>query len=164
MKETWVPIDRFPQYSISDHGKIRNDDTGRILVLSENQYGVVCVGLMRNGVQRHRSVAKLVAQTFIPSPARHFDTPINLDGDRHNNHVDNLVWRPRWFAVMYNRQFRRPYPNPIEAEILDPKTGEISKNSFDCATRYGLLEKDVVLSILNRTYVVPTFQEFQVLA
>jgi hypothetical protein len=43
---------------------------------------------------------------------------------------------------------------------MDLKTGEISENSFDCAQRYGLLEQDLVLSILNRTYVWPTYQEF----
>ena len=64
-----------------------------------------------------------------------FDTPINLDGDRHNNRVENLTWRPRWFAIKYNQQFRHPYENPIPARIMDLKTGEVSENSFQCAQR-----------------------------
>lgn len=163
MIETWKPIDFFPGYSVSDHGRIRTDKTGRILALNENQFGVLQVGLMRDGVQHHRSVPLLVAKAFILRENIPFDTPINLDGDRHNNRVDNLVWRPRWFAIKYNQQFRQPYENPIMSQIIDLNTREISENSFECARRYGLLEQDLVLSILNRTYVWPTYQEFGIL-
>jgi hypothetical protein len=118
---------------------------------------------MRDGIQFHRSVPLLVAKAFLDPESEPFDTPINLDGDRHNNRVENLVWRPRWFAIKYNRQFRYPYENPIHARIIDLKTRELSENSFECACRYGLLEQDLVLSILNRTYVWPTYQEFGIL-
>lgn len=152
-------------YSVSDHGQIRNDHRERILAQSENQFGVWCVGLMRDGKQHHRSVPKLVAQAFIPHPRGPFDTPINLDGDRSNNHVDNLVWRPRWFAVLYNRQFRTPYENPINFPIVErTEEGEIFyENSLHCAMCNGLLEKEVVLSILNGTVTWPTHQRFGVI-
>lgn len=160
MKEQWKHIKGFPGYSVSNTGLIRSDKFERNLSLYENQYGVLCVGLMKNGVQRHRSVPLLVMKAFNPHRRDAFDTPINLDGDRHNNHIDNLVWRPRWFAVKYNRQFREPFSYPINDMIEDLKTGEISANSFECAKRYGLLEEDLVLSILNRTLPWPTYQEF----
>lgn len=163
MVEQWAPIEHFEGYSVSDHGRVRTDKSGRILALNENQYGLLQVGLMRGGEQRHRSVPLLVAKAFLPQPAGPFDTPINLDGDRHNNHIENLAWRPRWFAIKYNQQFRRPYENPILAPVVDLETGEVSENSFDCATKNGFLERDLVLSILNRTYVFPTFQEFGLL-
>lgn len=162
MIEHWQRIEHFQEYSVSDHGRIRSDKTDRLLSLNLNQYGVLQVGLMRGGTQHHRSVPLLVAKAFVPEVGGPFDTPINMDGDRHNNHVDNLVWRPRWFAIRYNQQFRYPYENPILYPIVEFKTGEVSENSLECAKRYGLLEKDVVLSILNRTYVWPTYQEFGV--
>lgn len=160
MLEYWEPIEFFEDYSVSNFGRVRTDKSGRILALNENQFGLLQVGLMNDGVQFHRSVPLLVAKAFLPEVGGAFDTPINLDGDRHNNHVENLAWRPRWFAIRYNQQFRHPYENPIKAPVVDLKTGEVSKNSFDCAKRYGLLESDLVLSILNRTYVWPTYQEF----
>lgn len=159
-EEYWASIDLFPDYAVSDHGRVRSKRTDRILSLNPNQFGVIQVGLMRDGVQHHRSVPLLVAKAFLPYIPGPFDTPINLDGDRQNNHISNLVWRPRWFAIRYNRQFRYPYENHIDAPIIDLKTGLISENSFECSKRYGLLEKDLVLSILNRTYVWPTYQEF----
>lgn len=163
MKEKWSVIPTFPDYSVSNYGRIRSDRSERILSLNENQFGLVRVGLWQDGVQYHRSVPLLVAKAFLPSPKPPFDTPINLDGDRHNNHVDNLMWRPRWFAIKYNHQFHHPYEYSIDAPIVDLKTGEISDNSFDCAKRYGLLENDLVLAIANRTYVFPTYQLFGVL-
>jgi hypothetical protein len=162
MTELWKDILDFSEYSVSNFGRVRSNKSGRILSTSPNQFGVVQVGLMKNGVQYHRSVPLLVAKAFLPIHPGPFDTPINLDGDRLNNHVDNLVWRPRWFAIKYNRQFRFPYPERINRPIVDKKTGEVSSNSIECACRYGLLEEEIVLSILTRTYVWPTYQEFQI--
>lgn len=161
--ERWKPIVDFPGYSVSDQGRVRTDKSGRILRLSENQFGLLQVGMMRDGTQYHRSVPLLVAKAFLPELTGPFDTPINLDGDRHNNRVENLAWRPRWFAIKYNQQFRYPYPNPILAPVVDLKTRVVSENSTECAKTYGLLEQDLVLSILNRTYVWPTYQEFAIL-
>lgn len=171
MNELWEPIELFPDYEVSNWGRVRSrkwDESGKILSVSPNQYGVMQVGLMRDGVQHHRSVPLLVAKAFLPpfqkrkQSWRAFDTPINLDGDRRNNLVTNLAWRPRWYAVKYNRQFRYPYEHPIYQPIIDLETQEVTKNSFECAKRYGLLEEEVVMSILNRTYAWPTYQYFGV--
>lgn len=162
MTEQWKMIDLFPEYSVSNFGNVRSNKSSRILSISPNQYGVVQVGLMKNGVQYHRSVPLLVAKAFLPLKPGPFDTPINLDGDRLNNHVENLVWRPRWFAVKYNRQFRYPSDLHISRPIVDLKTGEISIDSMECAKRYGLLEEEVVLAVMNKSYVWPTYQEFRI--
>lgn len=160
--ERWATIEGFENYEVSDHGHIRRVDSDRILAQSVNQSGLYCIGLFRDGRQWHRSVPQLVARAFIKNNKPAFDTPINLDGNRGNNHVDNLMWRPLWFAVKYNQQFRNPYEYPIVYPIVDVKTGEMYRNSFDCAVRNGLLEKDVVLSITNNTVVWTTYQKFEV--
>jgi hypothetical protein len=160
MAERWIPIEHFLDYEVSDQGRIRSRLTDRVLSLNPNQFGVMQVGMMRDNEQRHRSVPLLVAKAFLPEPGGAFDTPINLDGDRTNNAVENLLWRPRWFAIKYNQQFRMQHPHRINKPIVDLKTGEVSENSLECAKKYGLLEDDLILSILNRTYVWPTYQEF----
>lgn len=161
MDEEWKVIKSFPRYSVSNHGDVRRDATGRIIQQNANQFGVAYVGLMRGRTQFTRSVALMVARAFVERPLA-FDTPINLDGDRFNNRVDNLVWRPRWFAVQYNRQFREPYPYPIVEPLRDIATGFEYANSFEAAVTFGLLEKDIVLSILNNTYAWPTYHFFEV--
>jgi hypothetical protein len=160
MTEHWKEIPAFPGYSISDYGRVRAEKSGRILRQFQNNFEVCCIGMMQDGEQKHRSVALLVASAFIPRPSEPFDTPINLNGLRIDNNVDNLVWRPRWFAIKYNRQFKYPYENPIVAPVENVETGEVFENSWDCSKQHGLLEEDLVLSILNRTFVWPTYQQF----
>lgn len=162
MKENWRKIRSFPGYSVSDWGRIRSDRFDRILALNPNQSGLVYVGMVRDGIQYHRSVPLLVAKAFMPHHSRPFDTPINLDGDRSNNHVFNLEWRPRWFALEYHRQFVFPCQDSIDAPLIDLYTEEICDNSLECAMRYGLLEQDLVEAVFNGTTVWPTHQQFDI--
>lgn len=158
----WKTIPDFPIYSVSDFGLVRNDVTGRIMRSKVNQFGIPYVGLMKDGVQYQRSVPRLVALMFIPQDLDTFDTPISLNGDRFNCAVENLMWRPRWFAIQYHQQFKNPYQNHIGRPLRAIDDEEVFRNSFDVSVRYGLLERDVVLSILNKTYVWPTYQVFEI--
>lgn len=159
----WRPIEGFPGYSVNHLGQVRNDAyvDGRVLGVRINQYGVPYVGMMRNGRQYIRSLPRLVATAFIPQPRAAFDTPINLDGDRTNCSVDNLMWRPRWYAINYARQFEEGrYDNPIDVPVREAETDEEFPNSLAAACNYGLLEREVVLSIIDNTLTWPTYQKF----
>jgi hypothetical protein len=159
--EEWVPVQGFPGYSVNPLGQVRKDSTGRVLHIRINQYGVPYVGLMREWRQCIRSLPRLVATAFLPSPNAIFDTPINLDGDRTNCSVDNLMWRPRWYAIYYANQFKERYAHPINTPIRAVETEEVFEDSLHAACRYGLLEREVVLSILNKTPAWPTYQMFE---
>lgn len=158
--EEWKPVREFPEYSVSSEGRIRNDRTGRILALTMNQLGIVQVGFTQRGKYYKRAVAPLVAHAFIPRPMGPFDTPINLDGDRTNNFVENLMWRPRWFAVKYHKQFKKSNMRPTGYPVIDTKTGEIYTTEFDACVHNGLLLDDLHHAISNRTFVWPTYQIF----
>jgi hypothetical protein len=160
--EEWVAVEGFPGYSVNRRGQVRKDSTGRVLHVRLNQFGVPYVGLMRDG-QRHqsvRSLPRLVAKAFIPQTHDAFDIPINLNGDRTDCRVENLMWRPRWYAVYYNNQFADRYDNPINAPIRDADSDDEYPNSLAAACANGLLEREVVLSILNLTPAWPTYQFF----
>lgn len=158
---TWREIEEFPDYSVSDEGLVKHDRFNRILRLTQNQQHVVKVGLSLGNEQFTRSVALLVAKAFLPEPVNpNFNTPINLDGDRTNNRVENLMWRPRWFAIKYHQQFTRDSLG-YKVPIIEIHSGEKFKNSHEAATTFGLLEKDIALAIMNRTYTFPTYQEFR---
>lgn len=159
--ERWVPLLGYPGYSASDLGRIRNDLRSSILTPVKMRSEYVYVGLVKDGVQVKRAVGRLIAETFLPPPERQtFDTPIHLDGKLDNCKVENLVWRPRWFAVKHIIQFRRPlpyYPDPIR----EKKTGELFEDCWDAVIHYGLLYMDLVLSIDRKTYVFPTMQSYE---
>lgn len=161
-QEEWRTILQFPSYSVSSTGLVRNDESEKVMKLHVNQRGIVNVSFNKGGKQYKRSVAVLVATAFVTT-ARPltFDTPINLDGDRFNNHVENLVWRPRWHATEYFRQFRIPRQS-INHPIQEVKTEEEFESSWYAAIRYGLLDYDIVQAIANATYARPTFQRFRI--
>lgn len=163
MTERWLRIYDFPEYAISTLGRVRNENTDRILALTINQQGIMQVGLTRDYKQFKRSVALLVAKHFLPPPnPTSFDTPIHLDGDRANCEVENLVWRPRWFAIKYHQQFENG-ERGFEVPIEDVATGEKFETSWDAATKFGLIDKEILVATLNRTYVWPTYQRFRVI-
>lgn len=168
MREQWQELDEFPNYAVSDHGRIMNTHTDLLKRPSKNQQGILMVNLSHRNQQHIRSVAVLVATTFLNDVPRpdHFDTPIHLDGDKGNCRADNLAWRPRWFAVKYHQQF-----NPFERAnrygfrrpIINVETEEVFPTSWDAATKYGLLDFEILLATQNRTFVFPINQRFEVI-
>lgn len=163
MEELWIPIHGFPGYSISDWGRVVNDKTGRIMSQTRNQQGFLKVGLMQGGRQQTVTVAYLVADNFMPDRPRHFDTIIHLDGNREHTFAGNLLWRPRHIAVRYHAQFYEDNPKyRIHAPIENIETGARFENSWDAATAYGLLEKDIALDLINMRGVRPTGQLFRI--
>ena len=160
--ERWLPIDEFPGYSVSDKGRVRNDLTERVMKPQTNQGGVVMIGLIgEDGKQYKRSIAKIVAERFLPhNTNEYFDTPMHLDNDRSNNSVENLVWRPRWYAQKYRQQFeayRRPY---VDERIKEVGTRRRYENSWVAAVTNGLREYEVAKSIDEGTPAWPTLQIF----
>lgn len=163
MLTLWRPIEGFPGYSVSNTGRVSNDETGRLMAMLVNQSGVVNVGLTKNRTQYKRAVALLVAKAFLPKPPIEiFDCPINLDGDRYNNYADNLAWRPRWFATKYFQQFQYDHFD-VHFPVEEMDVGEKFESPWEAAIRFGLLQVDVMMSALNEIRVWPTMQRFRLL-
>jgi hypothetical protein len=158
--EGWIPLRDYPGYSGNGLGQIRNDKRDRILSNVVSQSGHVYVGLIYNGVQVKRSVAKLITEAFLPTPKqRHFTTPIHLNGELSDCHVSNLLLRPRWFAMRFTQQFKRPQPE--HAPVRNKLTGMVYQDCWPLVMGFGLLYLDIVLSATNMTYVFPTMQMFE---
>lgn len=155
----FVPIEHFSDYYVNEQGIIVNSITGREMVLSPTEHGDLTVGLMRNGVQYRRSVKGIVARTFVEGETELFDTPILLDGNKENLNVNNIVWRPRWFAHLYSRQFSEPYPDwYYDGPII---CGNMKyDNILEASTYHGILCKDIFTSLGRKDPVFPTGQIF----
>lgn len=161
--EQWSPVQDFPNYSVSNLGRLRREHTGRIIPPQVNQRGALYVPMWRDGQQYQRALGLLIARAFVPPLNKEFDHIIQLDGDRTNCQAENLMWRPRWFAIQYNRQWREHHPYRITDPIVDLATELVYDGTGGVAITFGLLEKDILLSILNRTYAWPTYQQFGLL-
>ena len=114
--EVWKEIHGYNErYEVSNYGRVRSNDMiingrlqnchhkkGRILKPHTDKEGykgvVLCVNQKRKTFRLHR----LVAAAFIPNPDNLPEID-HIDGDRANNHADNL----RWVTVKENQN------NPI---------------------------------------------------
>lgn len=153
-EEIFADIPEFPLYMVSNYGTVVHYSS-RIMTHSPTQYGDLTVGMMKDGRQYRRSVKVLVARAFVPGESRMFDTPILLDGDHLNLHHSNIVWRPRWFAVVYYQQFKSPPANADVGPIMNMHTEEIYDNVCEAAMATGSLIRDIRSSLLNQTRVFP---------
>lgn len=153
--ELWKPIEDFPNYEVSNEGRVKNVKLDRIMARHINRTGTVYVRLTNNHRPSTRGVSLLVAHAFVPSRyPKWFDTPINLDGDRNNNAAVNLMWRPRWFAIQYHKQFDRE-TYKFKGNIVLTDTKEIFHTLREPAVKYGLLEKQILVDITNQEGVFP---------
>jgi hypothetical protein len=161
MREQWRMIEDFPSYSISNFGEVAKwDNEQHPLRQSPNTYGLPRVGLFQDRQQFTKLVARLVAEAFIQRDREYFDTPINLDGDRTNNRADNLMWRPRWFAIKYHQQFEHDQFHDAHPNLEIVNTGERFRNLKDPSIKYGLLYLDIIKSAINEDPIFPTGQQF----
>jgi hypothetical protein len=143
-------IEEFPDYGVDEFGDIFSFKNEIHIRPATNQAGVKMVILWKDHKKYCRSVAVIVAKTFIDPGFKRANTIIHLDGNRSNVNVDNLAWRPRPFAITYHQQFKeQPYPNRINRHLMIHETGEVFPDSWTLAKTYGLLERAVVLSALN---------------
>lgn len=94
--ENWAPVDGWP-YEVSDHGRVRRSEgsvgtwRGRILSSPPNGSGYPVVVLSGRSRRRMFYVHRLVATAFL-GPVPVGQNVNHLDGDKSNNHVDNLEY------------------------------------------------------------------------
>lgn len=162
MTEQWSEIEHFRgKYLVSTYGNILNASRDQLVRQSVNAQGIAKVNLSVDNYKYCRSVALLVCHTFKPHWSQHFDSVINLDGDRRNNHVDNLEPRPHWFAYKYHRQFKQGYKIRWVKPFRDQETGIEYPNSLAVATHFGILDSDVYEATKANTFTFPTNQFFE---
>jgi hypothetical protein len=155
-------LDDYPAYSIDTDGIIYSDVKGGPIARSHTLQGAPKVSLVDiDGKRRTLSVKALVARTFLPPHEHeHYDTPISLDGDQENCSVENLMWRPRFFANLYARQFAHNYKYYHQDRIFDLDTGEVYESIYNASVLNGILFKDVLRSVHNGPPVRCTHQRF----
>lgn len=165
MEEEWRVIQGFPNYIVSNFGEIINEDTGRVIRQSRNSAGIYKVGLHRDGSQHTRSVKVIVADAFVEGRTEVFNTPVQLDNDASNLKADNLVWRPRWFAWKYHKQFEDRYLEAYQRKIgyVNLDTGQTYDSIFEIAITHGVMMDKVFECCVKKgvnDFVFPQWYSF----
>ena len=85
----WKRVPGLPQYAVNREGKIHNVVRRKPLHPWPNKSGHMTVVLHHFGYKQDFLIHRLVAELFLPGyyPGMHLEW---IDGDKSNNHVDNL--------------------------------------------------------------------------
>ncbi len=116
-------------------------ETSKVFSLHNNRYlkpmlrgGYHCVEIKCNGRRNSPRIHRLMAETFIPNP-NGCNVVNHIDGNRLNNHKDNLEWVTQSENVQHaiDNKLIKHNPPTRAVQQIDLSTGDII-NTFDSIT------------------------------
>lgn len=155
--EIWAPVKGYPDYAISNYGRLRNLTHNREVRGSVAPYGGLKVSLSRGGEVQDFYIHHLVAQAFI-SGWRPGIRVRHLDNDRTNNYHLNLRFMGYGLG-----QYRPRQPELKVREVMVVETGQIYGSVRECAQALGTTPHSIyrVLRGKRETHLGFTFQYFE---
>lgn len=125
MDEEWAFIEGFPNYRISNKGRVHSYVTQSFLKpkLLDN-HGHLGVCLRRDGKSFYKYLARLIAEAFISNPN---GAPIvrHLNDDPSDNSIENLEWgtqKDNYFDSVINGTVHIPTPEDREKSYRQTRT------------------------------------------
>lgn len=85
-------IEEFPDYSITEDGRVFKNDTGQERKRQTNIDGYWVVNLTKDGKNYHRRCARMVGLTYLQETYKKGFVINHKDFDRKNDHASNLEW------------------------------------------------------------------------
>lgn len=151
MSESWKQIENYPDYLVSDNGRICSLKTG-LLRPRENSRGYMLVNLAGDSKRIHR----LVAKAFIPNPEN--KNQVNhKDGDPKNNNVENLEWSTNGENQIHRYStLKKDNKKKAIVKIKDGKVIKIYQSLRDCE-RAENFSKDSLRDLIRRNICIGGF-------
>lgn len=127
MREEWVEIEGYPNYAVSNLGRVANLQRDTLLRLRPNDEGYLRVSLSSEGIVRDFYVHRLVAAAFFTGYDPR-EQVIWWDGNVENNTVENLRLRKRERFIP-TREIRPRTGRSVRIR----ETGDVFRTARDCA-------------------------------
>ena len=161
--ELWKDIEGFEGiYQISNKGRVKSlaRQCGTcykkefIRKLSFTKDGYVKIRLIGNGKDITTRVHRLVAKAFIPNPLNK-ETVNHIDGNKHNNCVENLEWMDRKEQLhhAYKNDLRKAKTGALNVQAkLDSEQVEHIRSIYKKGDKkYGSVSLGKIYNVSHRT-------------
>lgn len=136
-------------YAVNDEGAVFSFKSRREITPMRNGHGALQVQLYKDGHREVFSVARLVADTFMPieKNIRH-PKVVHLNGDLQDNRLENLKWAT-YANGSFERDGKRMYKRPIW--VVDTLTDERFRcDSVSEASELTSVSRASIYACLNR--------------
>lgn len=148
-KEIWKDVIGYEDlYQVSNHGNVKSFHKylkGKLLKPGIDGSGYYHVIFCKNKKRKILKVHRLIAIHFVPNPDNKLEIN-HIDGDKSNNHVNNLEWctrsenmkhaynnglnkNTRKAASMNNKKYHSKKVKCIETGIVYESTNEAERNT-----------------------------------
>lgn len=147
--EKWLPISGYEgRYEVSNYGNVRStsrrwtSSKPRNLIPTNNRK-YLSVKLQKNHVKKMRLIHRLVLETF-GSPCPPGMECSHLDGNAHNNRIENLKWETRVENLHRDvAHGKRTWAKLTQNEVLEIKALKGKMLQREIAARYGIARPTV---------------------
>lgn len=139
MNEQWVELEDYPNYAVSNEGRVWNMQRDAVLTPRRATNGALRVTLSHEGETKEYYIHQLVLMAFhgVYVPKQHI---MHFDGDKENNRLENLRIRrvdrldgPQLPIgdLAYERAVRSK--RQWGKRVVVVETGDVFRNARDCA-------------------------------
>jgi len=129
--EVWVEVEGYPNYLVSNCGRVVNITNDTFLKPRPNVRGHLRVALSREGQIKDHYLSQLVAGAFF-SEFSSGEQVENVNGDLTNCRVDNLRLKKRSRLAVLGDY--REDPKKVYGErVVIVETGQVFRTARDCA-------------------------------
>lgn len=150
--KTWVTINGWCKYEVSEYGEVRNKETGHILTTSVDDKGYPYVNLQIKGKRKNYKIHRLLAECFIPKVE---GNPIvnHKDGNKMNWSLDNLEWttsRENNLHALENGLRTRTSNKPVIATHIESGKEYLFDSGAACARYIGTSRGNVSRVLIGK--------------
>lgn len=133
--ETFVKIEGFENYEVSNLGKVRNIKSGRILKPYLNQSGYLRHHLYGHDKQKELFLHRIIAIAFIDNPE---EKPCvnHIDENKLNNDLSNLEWCTVRENIIHGTRTKRVAEKHFK-KVIQLDLNDNVLNEFESMTQAG---------------------------
>ena len=144
--EEWADVLGFPDYLISNLGRVYSTKTDTILKSRPSGRGYEQVMLYQNGRTHTKTIHIMVAEKFVPGWEEGLE-PNHTNGNKHDNRADNLEWETR--GGNNQHAINTGLRNPRHTRVRVVETGEIFESVKACAEALGFSHGVGISAVTN---------------